>query len=92
MAIIEGFTKTGAFVFNYTIVHLFKCLAICENKAAVILQIVLKTTSFDQHNNIIHTDGLKGLQVKMFVPVVVSIDSTTNIFTYYKMINLKLFG
>ena len=53
MAIIEGFTKTGAFVFNYTIVHLFKCLAICENKAAVILQIELKTTSFDHHNNII---------------------------------------
>ena len=38
------------------------------------------------------TDGLKGLQVKMFVPVDVSMDSTTNIFTYYKMINLKIFG
>ena len=37
-------------------------------------------------------DGLKGLQVKMFVPVDVSMDSTTNIFTYYKMINLKIFG
>ena len=39
-----------------------------------------------------NTDGLKGLQVKMFVPVDVSMDSTTNIFTYYKMINLKIFG
>ena len=42
--------------------------------------------------NILITDGLKGLQVKMFVPVDVSMDSTTNIFTYYKMINLKIFG
>ena len=38
------------------------------------------------------TDGLKGLQVKMFVPVDVSMDFTINIFTYYKMINLKIFG
>ena len=41
---------------------------------------------------ILHTDGLKGLQVKMFVPVDVSMDFTINIFTYYKMINLKIFG
>ena len=32
------------------------------------------------------------LQVKMFVPIDVSMDSTTNMSTYYKMINLKIFG
>ena len=37
-------------------------------------------------------DGLKGLQVKMFVPVDVSMDSTNNMFTHYKLINLKIFG
>ena len=37
-------------------------------------------------------DGLKGLQVKVFVPEDVSMDSNINIFTYNKMINLKIFG
>ena len=38
------------------------------------------------------TGGLKRLQAKMFVPVEVSIDSTTILSTYYLMTNFKIFS
>ena len=44
------------------------------------------------HPRIICTDGLKSVQVKIFVPVDVSMDLNTNISTYFEMINLKIFG